>query len=428
MNKEEILTGVMDTAIEMILNTVDNIQDCADDIFKARQELNKILTDEENYTLTSKIKDKIQREINQSLDKSGGSGLVLAATGVGKSKVIVDRIHRLLDIIPIKVLLVVPTEKLRDEGWKEEFTKWGSQGDWESVTPICYASLGDFEEYDFDLIVLDECHNITEANSSYFERATYKNVIGLTATYPRDKIKSKLLSKYIPLIVYELNTDIAVKLGIVAPFDIIVVNIPLNRKDNDVKAGSKKNPFYTTEYRNYEYLFKLCLSSPNKFNYLKRMRFVYGLKHKTRATKFILNNIIPEHIRTLIFAGNIEQAEELCEYRHHSKSKKDSALGLFKEQKINRMSCVDALNEGENIDNLDCGLIVKLDSNALNLIQRIGRVIRYRAGHRGKIIILCAFETVDAEWVNKALSNFNQDNIRRINMEDLAIGKEKIEF
>lgn len=431
MNKEEAkqqMKNITLPLVESFIENADSIQTHADQISKLRVELNEILTDEENYNLTSKIKAKVQREINESLNKSGGSGRVIVATGVGKSKAMVDRIRVLSVGLSFKVLIVVPTEKLRDEGWRDEFIKWKAESVWQNnVKTICYASLESMTDFDWDIVILDEGHNITEANSiffNYYKRAT----ILLTATYPNNRIKANILDKIVPQTVYELDTDTAVKLGIVAPYDITIVNVPLNRIERNVKAGSKAKPFYTTEYKNYEYLFELCISTPKKFNFLKRMRFIYNLQNKARAAKYLLDNVIPKDYRTLIFAGSIEQAEQLCEHTHHSKSKKNSSLSVFKSGDINRMACVDALNEGENIDNLDCGLIVKLDSNSLNLVQRIGRIIRYRAGHRGKIIILCAYETVDKQWVDKATAGFDTFNIKVVDINDLANGVAKIEF
>jgi superfamily II DNA or RNA helicase len=78
--------------------------------------------------------------------------------------------------------LVVPTEKLRDENWKEEFDKWGATELWSknTKTMLCSASKIDY----IDLLILDEGHNITALSSEIFKNNKVKNVVLLTATPP----------------------------------------------------------------------------------------------------------------------------------------------------------------------------------------------------------------------------------------------------
>ncbi len=69
---------------------------------------------------------------------------------------------------------------------------------------------------------------------------------------------------------------------------------------------------------------------------------------------------------------------------------------------------------------------MQLDSNPLKFIQRIGRIVRFRPGHTGKIIVLAFRDTVDATWVSKAISRLDPKKIREISIEDLRSGKETI--
>src|ERR1019366_6365198 len=94
-------------------------------------------------------------------------------------------------------------------------------------------------------------------------------------------------------IVYEINIDVAVKLGLVAPYEVIAIGVELERKIANVKAGSKAKPFYTTEYDNYMYLTKRFIQAPGKFNILKRMRFIYNLQSKTDAAIKIIDHLVP---------------------------------------------------------------------------------------------------------------------------------------
>ena len=74
-----------------------------------------------------KTKSEVQQEAEDAIEANGGSGSVFMATGTGKSKIPIDIAKKDLQTISIsnyRILLCVPTEKLRDKNWKEEFEKW----------------------------------------------------------------------------------------------------------------------------------------------------------------------------------------------------------------------------------------------------------------------------------------------------------------
>ena len=222
-------------------------------------------------------------------------------------------------------------------------------------------------------------------------------------------------------VVYELSLDDAVKLGFVAPYKITVVTVPLNKVDKNFKAGSAKKPFMTTEFANMEYLNELYEHTPigKRFRIaLTRMRAIHNLPSKREAAKFILDNVIPKEDRTLIFASNIEQANYLCENTFHSKvASKD--YDAFKAGEINRLSCVLAVNEGHNFPNLDSGLIVQLNSNDKDLIQRIGRLVRFRVGHEASLYVVVAENTQDMVWLRLATEGIDASNIEYVSLQEL---------
>lgn len=378
----------------------------------------------------NKIKSKIQAEALEAVKKEDRA-IVVAATGAGKSKIAVDYTKEIVSQKrKAKILIIVPTEKLRDENWLEEFEKWKAKTIWNNnIQRSCYVSANKIEGEEFDLVIGDEIHNITENNSEFFAQNTVHKVIALTATPPEDSEKQEILKLLGFKIVYELPLDKAVELGLVSPYDITVVEVRLDDVDKYIKSGTKDKPFYQTERKKYEYLnsvIRRLMYSSNaqarnnlKFKLLERMRFIYNLRSKTEVAQWLLENVIPKEERTLIFCGGIPQAEQLCDKSFHSKKKDSKDFDDFKAERINRLSCVNALNEGHNIPNIDNGLVVQLNSKELNLVQRIGRVVRFREGHRAKIYIICAIDTQDEKWVKKALESFDKSNINYIRIENL---------
>jgi superfamily II DNA or RNA helicase len=157
------------------------------------------------------------------------------------------------------------------------------------------------------------------------------------------------------------------------------------------------------------------------------MNFIKKLQSKNNALKWVVENVIPKDIRTLIFCSLIEQANEICQHRYHSKTGKEDFIA-FKNEEISQMACVDAINEGHNIPNIDCGVIGYLNSNSLDFVQRLGRIVRYRPGHIGKIVIVCVADSVDKDWVLKATRKVNMAKVTWVEFSRLQAGTETINF
>lgn len=405
--------------------------------------------------MQSDVKAKIQAEALSRWKLVGKRGLLAMGTGSGKTKVALDRAWQLfLEKAPsLRILIAVPTTKLRDENWPDEIRKWNMYPLIEEkgvVDIICYASLPKQPEGHYDLVILDEAHRSTEYNTQIFGKITYDELMGLSATPPSDLEKKKLLDALCPT-VFTYSIDEGVEDGVVADYDVIVVEVLPDDTKKDIAAGSKKTPFKTTEAKQYAYMSKLIeplqiqardlkkklatqefvaqgtgdystvqatkkelerLEARLKIHILARTRFVYNLKSKEVVARRVLDQVTKGK-RTLVFAGSIAQAEALCDNTYHSKTN-DAALKAFKEERIDTLSVVNALNEGHNIPNLDQAVIVQLSSNERDLIQRIGRVIRYRPGFKGRIFIIVSQGTVDEAWAKKALESIDPSRVTYI--------------
>jgi superfamily II DNA or RNA helicase len=368
-------------------------------------------------------------------------GTVVFATGVGKSKLAIDAILYVLQEKPsARILLVVPTEALRDENWPAEISKWVSADQLELVNTqleiICYASIPKYQSQIYDLLILDEVHHITERSEQIITGNVVRRVLGLSATPPdekRDFDKHRIIQKYCP-VVFSYNLDQGVDDGIVADFEIVVVMEPLDNINKTIVGGTKKKPFLTTEANQYKYLDQLCkrtmsmTAGPNKenavkFSLLKRTRFIYNLPSKTKLVKEILSHF-DEHTRILTFCGGIEQSRELFgEDVYNSKDKKNDKLNALKEGKINRIGVVDAVDEGHNIPGMDVAILAKITSNERQIVQRIGRIVRIRPNHKGLIFILCSIGTQDESWIKKALQDFDPQKITYIPSREIYTGE-----
>lgn len=396
-----------------------------------RELLRGFLSESEEQHLTNIIKSRIQHEADLAHKAANRWGMICNATGTGKSKIAINLAQKLVSHkSDARILLVVPTEKLRDSNWKDEFEEWGCLSIYtDNVKRLCYRSMAKAKNEVYDLVILDECHNLSERQAEFFTNNQVAALVALTATKPKKSAKVFIFEQLNIQLIYEITLDEAVDLGVVAPYEITVISVPLDGRDRYIKAGSKAKPFFQTESANYEHFIK-WEHSPERMSdilYRKRMHFIYNLKSKTEAAKQILLRIPPEK-RVLIFCGSTEQADTLASCTYHSKSLSDDCYEDFKGMLTNRMACVNSVNEGHNLPFLDTGLVVQINSNDLHFIQRLGRIVRYRPGHIGRFIVLVAEGTVDVMWANGALRELNPDRIKRIKYHDLIAGKETLTF
>jgi superfamily II DNA or RNA helicase len=345
-------------------------------------------------------------------------GLLAMATGTGKSKIAIDEAKRehKIEKTSFKAILIVPTTKLRDVTWAEEFTKWKALGTWIVMDKYCYASIAKIKGKSYDLVILDEAHYLTEANYKFFKQNKIKNIMALTATPPEDPVKRALLDTIAP-VVFRYKLEEAETDGLIAPFNITVIEFPLDTSRKNIKSGTKTKPFMQTEKAKYDYLctkisrmyYSNVSADVKKWAYFDRMRFIYNLPSKTRLAQQVIKNRMSG--RYLVFGGSIDQINTLMHpYVYHSKTV-DTYYNKFLNKEISSLGAVKALNEGQNIPDLDMILVVQLNSKELDIIQRIGRVVRWREGHTAEVIILIASGTKDEEWLQKALQGFDESKI-----------------
>lgn len=404
--------------LDALLKKHKSILSCIDEV----ENLKGTLSGEELTKFVNTVRSIVQEEAKQAVIKNNG-GMIAMATGSGKSRVAVELAKYYINSVDKSLSLIVPTEKLRDENWKEEYSKWNADYLWTPTIRLCYASASKIQNKDFELAILDEGHNITELSSEFFSNNKVERKVLLTATPPNDKGKIELLNQLGIKLVYEVTLDQAVRLGFVAPYKITVVSVALDNTTKNIPGGTKLKPFMTTESAAYAYHCKAIQQAMfdktpsgrkrHQFAILRRMQFIYKIPSKTEVIKFLLEKVIPKEDRTLIFCGNIEQAEEVLPQTFHSKSG-NQHYDAFKKQEINRLSCVKSLNEGHNFPGVDSGIVGQLNSKEKDLVQRIGRLIRYRPGHEAHLYIVVSESTQDEKWLENAVENLDQSKIEYV--------------
>ena len=307
-------------------------------------------------------KSAIQQQIVESLPNPC-HGLLNLAPRVGKTKIGIDVIKKEKSK---KILWVTPNTKLRDEDIPAEFKQWKAVSYLKKTDIICYASLADHKGK-YDKVILDEYQDITPANAEplFNGNIKYKSIVGLSGTHPKHKEKQELYDRLDLKILTDMSIDEAVENGLIAPYKIKVIECRLNSRDKNMPAGNASKPFMQTEEARYGYLTRLINAklfsgqAVPKFFYLNRMRFLYNLKSKNDFAKKFVSKLKG---RTLVFAGGIEQAENICKNTYHSK-RDDKDLQVFLEGKINTLACVNAGGVGFTYRDVDNFVIVQVNSD-----------------------------------------------------------------
>ncbi len=380
-------------------------------------------------------KDDIQLKAETTWEEAGRRGTIAMATGTGKSKIFINRLKK-QEPGDYQAFLAVPTEAMRDYNWRGEFAKWGALEIFDKhVLAECYASMHKIKGHHFKIVCLDEGHRLTPLSFQFFQNNTIEEIIVLTATPPKKLEKIELLSQIAP-IVFSYSLQEAVDDGIVSPFVIKVVQTYLDNTERYLEVGTGEHTYMQTEYQRYRTLTnsmtKLKVKSKAyKHRVFERARVIYNSISKTKLAEQLIATQLQEPSRGLIFCGSIAQATKLCPYSYHSGNKNipatgDTYLKQFKNLEINKLSCVQSLNEGMDLPMMDKAIVTQVKRDELHLIQQIGRIIRFREDHQAEIWLIQALYTSDEEWVNNALLSFDSSIITYYSQKSLETNEIQI--
>jgi superfamily II DNA or RNA helicase len=373
------------------------------------------------------------------------------ATGFGKTYIALCAVEKVISFLSkkgqkdFKILIIVPSEIIRDEVFPNEFKKFGKTHLMKYCQIECIQTVYKYENTEWDLVICDEIHNYLPENGEieyeyfkFFENNKYRYILGLSASI--DTNRMEFLNKIAP-ITYKVTLEEAVKLGIISPFTIYNVEISLTTEE-------------AAEYRRllnvYSYYEKLLggrfEAYSNSIKYLsgddednKRNAIIFRATMKKRQS--LLNdaynkisctqNILKYFPNTngIIFSESILQCHKLVESHekavvYHSKLKKSERLLVLrklndKRTKIRYISAVRALNEGLSIDSIGFAIITAGNSKVKDMIQRIGRSCRFVEDKKAIVIRLYVKGTQEEKWVRKSQEEFDKSNINYINEEQL---------
>ena len=376
---------------------------------------------------TIEIKSKEQSNALNAWHKAGYCGSIIAGTGFGKSRCgVLATAHALKN--GGRAIVLVPTVQLQEQ-FTEEFKKWGHTAILTRVEIVCYASAHKLEDNHYEIVVCDEVHlGLSPVYRKFFERNTYDKILCMTATLPEED-EYKLLLRELAPTVYTITIDECVQKGLVAPYDIYCIPVELT---DVARAAYKKanNLFVQCKYR---------LGGFDAFNEANRIlrggpgdkgaaaQFFNSIRQRKAVVQHAENKLslakqIAEHHskqKILTFSGTNEftnmMAEELDGLVYHSgktKKKREETLEDFKATAGAVLCSTKALNQGFDVPDVGVGIIAGLESKSLPMIQRVGRLIRFQKGKRGRVYILYVADSQEEKWMDQATKTLH--NVQRV--------------
>ena len=338
------------------------------------------------------------------------------ATGTGKSNV---ALRFLKDNPGMRCLVLVP-EQNNIENWSAEFEKFNVPMN--NVTIACYASLHKYENTTWDLLVLDEVpHMDTEKRMRILLSVRGEYVLALGAVVDDDE-KTSLTAVYGHFESSKIGLEKAIEMNILPPPRVYILHLQL---DDTKKTEWYRGKVYTLKEL-YDVLkakvdkavsdYELNSSPMNKRRMFtagnERKRFLGN--QKENAIRRICEHLKSKDKRFLCFCASIDQANKLGgENAFTSKSAKSFYhLDKFNNHEINSLYVVGKLIEGQNLRDIDCGIIGQLGGTARITVQECGRIMR----SANPVIYIPIFDgTKDESFLYTLTSNIPADYIKHYN-------------
>lgn len=297
--------------------------------------------------------------------------------GVGKTLFGLKDMDRNLKL-DSKFLVVAPKLSIITS-WKTEAMQHGYEHLLPYIKFSTYISLSK-QEKDYDIVYLDECHNLLESHKKWLDSYSGK-IRGLTGTPPRSSygIKAEMVNKYCP-IAYNFEVDQAIDNKILNDYKIYVHYLELDNRNN-VEVKSSKRTWYTSESKSYNFWSdRVEEASTPKSKQISRIMRMKAMMNYNSKLVYCQKFIKTVEDKCIIFANYTEQADALSPYSYHSKNpQSEKNLQDFKEGKIKILSTVLQLSEGTNIPNLKQGIILHAYGNERKASQRIKLPVLYKS-------------------------------------------------
>lgn len=284
------------------------------------------------------------------------------------------------------------------------------------------------------MVIIDEVHRaLSPKYRAVFENLSYKYLLCLTATLPKEQEYLDVLYKHAP-VVYRKVLDEAVKMDVLPDFDIINYEVPFDKKEKykydlfdrqfrealialmqmkskDASLSNYKSAFEIAKdmkdlpkdspIRRYSRQFwsAMTLRKYAVYNNSAKLKIAVDIVNRNRERKWIL------------FTKSIKFAQELSAMLpssviYHSKMKKnerEAVVVAYANNPNGIIVAVDAITEGFNSTDANAAICLSGVSTELTNIQQLGRLLRPKE-IKPVFINFFTENTVEEGWVETKTS------------------------
>ncbi len=400
---------------------------------------------------------KWQIEAIETWISRGRRGVVEAVTGTGKTTVGIlaaaDAVARGLNVI-----IIVPGLDLLDQ-WYERLCKdlpslevgkfGGGSKDTFECCHVIISTINSarrnvmFQENMAGLLIADEVHGYAAEISSLALEEEFEERLGLTATYERSDagVEEKLCPYFSPIgnlvvpgneVIYGCGFKRGLEEGILAPFRVGMIGIDLEieeQMDYDILYESlRKKRRQLMDFHNCpqspfgEFMkavhslseggnkdFEATVTARSYLDkFTKRRKLLAESSSKKDALELIVA-ILNVADRTIIFTETIDSSISAAALmRVHGimaesfssglkKEDRSNIIDAFKHGEIKVLAAPHVLDQGIDVPEVDVGVITAATHSKLQMIQRMGRIIRPKKDGRPATFFILYFKNTSED-------------------------------
>lgn len=348
-------------------------------------------------------RQEIQNLAIQKAQEHNYYGILDISPRVGKTYIAIQCLQNLKDK---RVLITAPFNTILDS-WEKEFVKWSYRHPF--IKLINQRSLNNENLNDYDVIICDEIHTLSENQLSILNPHKLK-IFGLTGSLGKDTAKELRYWLGVKTI-FKYSIEEAVNDGIISNYEIVIHYVDLDKLAK-YEYGTKKKMFTGNELAAYNFYsgkfeqMKFMRLQTVKMMYAgKRAEVVYNSVNKLKKTL----ELKKQADRCLIYTTRTSIADKISK-SYHSKSEEDN-LEKFASGKIKKLTVCQMVSMGVTIKNLKHVIVHQLQSSEEMSMQKFLRAMNLDDDKVAKIEIVCLKNTVDENWVKKAISWIPEDKI-----------------
>lgn len=354
-------------------------------------------------------KDKVQREIINTIVESDFRGIVLSSVRSGKTRILLTAIKEHSPIPNPKVVVFYPNVDIK-QSWIDECAKIDCPME---IIYCTFISMEKMLDVEADYYVFDEAHLIPEENklpvAGEIARKN-KHVIFASGTYNVATMCDIRIHTQMKQIV-NYTTEDAIADGLVLDFDVYIHVYSLDNTKIRTFSTSNRRWKNTDEgecTRLTDKVDKSPFGSQLMIHALNRMRFINSNESLIGAIRAWIKANPDE--RFIMFTENEKFGQNFNIPMFNSKSKDNADLRKFQAGEINRLCLIKKGSAGITYPNLRNILITAINSNGETIEQMIGRSLLTDT-ERANIHVFVSDKEFQLKWLKSALYNIKSERI-----------------